>query len=221
MPELGSFVSVPEMPGLFVAHNRSLRCTAIRLKDHRLCLFSPVAGLSSNARTSLANIGEVAYLLAPNHYHNKGLLEYQAAYPAAALCAPDGARTRLEKVTGLKFMDLSAITKQLPAKYSFIEPAGLKTGEVWLRAQHARTVAWCVVDAFAGEPMTAKSDTSEILSYLKTFPKYGLADPERFSSWVKARLERDKPGIIVPCHGAVCAGQRTTTQVESTLLDMT
>jgi len=37
--------------------------------------FSPVSGLSQVATASLAKIGKVAFLFAPNGYHNGGLIE--------------------------------------------------------------------------------------------------------------------------------------------------
>ena len=92
---LSKFEPVADVNGLFTATKGDLRCTAIVLKSGGLCLFSPVAGLNDQAKASLADLGPVEFLFAPNHYHNKGLAEYQAAYPTAKTIASDAGRPRL------------------------------------------------------------------------------------------------------------------------------
>ena len=73
---LSAFAALDDFSGLYCAERGSLRCTAIRLRSGGLCLFSPVQGLGDTAIASLAALGEVEVLFAPNHYHNKGLREY-------------------------------------------------------------------------------------------------------------------------------------------------
>jgi hypothetical protein len=124
---LSHFEPLTELNGVFVASKGGLRCTAIRLTDNSLCLFSPVLGLGIEALASLDALGRVSYLLAPNHYHHLGLTEYAAAFPQASLCAADGAIPRLQKLAGLEFTDLSALSARLPKTMTILEPAGLKT----------------------------------------------------------------------------------------------
>ncbi|MEO1160378.1 MAG: hypothetical protein AAFW74_07950, partial [Pseudomonadota bacterium] len=105
--ELGAFVPLREIDGVYIARKAGLRCSALVLTGGDVCLFSPVQGLGAEAISSLAEIGPVTHLLAPNHYHNKGLAEYLSAFPDACLCAPEAAMPRLKKVTGLAF-DIAA-----------------------------------------------------------------------------------------------------------------
>ena len=79
--KISAFEPVPDMPGLFTATKNNLRCTAIVLRSGQICLFSPVSGLSDAARASLSDIGDVSFLLAPNGFHNGGLVEYSALTP--------------------------------------------------------------------------------------------------------------------------------------------
>ena len=70
-----AFAALDDFSGLYRAERGSLRCTAIRLRSGGLLLlFSPVQGLGDTAIASLAALGEVEVLFAPNHYHNKRLL---------------------------------------------------------------------------------------------------------------------------------------------------
>ena len=136
--QLSVFSELTPLKRIYTARRGNLRCCAIRLKDDSLCLFSPVAGLNAAARASLEEIGEVTFLLAPNHYHNKALAEHAAAFPKAKLCATRAATPRLKKQTNLSFIDLARVTAKLSRGYSFVEPVGLKTGEVWFAPQSRR-----------------------------------------------------------------------------------
>ena len=147
---LGPFGGVESLQGVYAANSANLRCTAIKLTDGGICLFSPVSGLGEEAMASLENIGPVTFLLAPNHYHNRGLAEYAEAYPAAQLCASKAASPRLEKQTGLSFETPGGLSKLLPKGATIYEPEGLKTGEVWMRFSGGTTSAWLVVDAICG-----------------------------------------------------------------------
>lgn len=121
---LSAFDPVPGFPGLFTATKNNLRCTAIVLRSGGLCLFSPVSGLSDAAKDSLAEIGEVAFLLAPNGYHNGGLVEYATAYPAAAVVAPPAVHERLRGRTGLAFDGWRRYRRPCPTACACTAPRG-------------------------------------------------------------------------------------------------
>jgi hypothetical protein len=119
---LSAFRSVDGSPNIFLADKGDLRCTAIKLNNNQVALFSPVQGLGHDAIESLAPLGRVTFLLAPNYYHNKGLAEYGAAFPNACLCAPEAAQPRLKKLTGLSFQGLDGLCGVLPDHMSIIQP---------------------------------------------------------------------------------------------------
>lgn len=212
--QLSAFEKLEEVEGVYIAERNNLRCSALTLKDGRLCLFSPVAGLGSKALESLSEIGEVAFLLAPNHYHNKGLAEYAEAFPGAVLCAPDKAAPRLRAVTGLAIESLKKLEALLPTAVGFIEPDGLKTGEVWLRMNTGKQTSWLVVDAFCGPQMRAGLQESNAPEILKPFPTYGTGDKTAYAAWVQAQVREDKPKIVVPCHGAVLRANDLPAKLE-------
>jgi hypothetical protein len=175
------------------------------LRDGGLCLFSPVAGLSIEAKRSLDAIGQVTHLFAPNHYHNLGLAEYASSFPQASLCAPTQAIPRLEKVTGLAFHDLAALSAKLPAHITLAAPEGLKTGETWLRSKTDDLSAWFVVDALAGPKMADGRHRFDRPEMLKTFPHFGTRDAKSYTAWFERQLRADQPRLVVPCHGGIIA----------------
>lgn len=185
---LSQFAPVLDRLGLWSAQKGSLRCTTIRLRDGSLCLYSPVLGLNDVARRSIAGLGNVAYLLAPNHYHNKGLVEYTEAFPEAALVCSERAKPRLEK----------------------------QTGEVWLTQATAEGTVWVVCDAFKGATGGVGTESTDI-ELLGTFPTYGIQDKGVYSKFVKAKLNELPPTVIVPCHGALVRSENLATSVMSLL----
>ncbi|MEL7461300.1 MAG: hypothetical protein AAFX45_09500 [Pseudomonadota bacterium] len=198
---LSPFQSVPGFDAVFTARNGDLRCTALRLASGALCLYSPVSGLGDAARDSLAALGEVTHLLAPNHYHNKALRDYAEAFPAATLCSTTAAAPRLHKQTGLTPTPLDSAGMDLPQAVRLIEPVGLKTGEVWIDLSIRDNRLLIVTDAFRG--VKAADDTScKTPSLLGTFPKFGVADKTAYRDWLDAYLQDAPPTMLLPCHGS-------------------
>lgn len=195
---LSKFVPFPQQSGIWSARLSALRCTALRLRDGSLCLYSPVLGLGDLARDSLAVLGRVAFLLAPNHYHNKGLAEYTAAFPDAALVCSPRARPRLQKQTGLPLEATNALENLLPNNCRIVEPYGLKTGEVWL----VKETTWVVCDAFAGQS-GSPGDIETKIELLGTFPTYGIEDKGAYARWLEQELAARPPTMVVPCHGSI------------------
>jgi hypothetical protein len=203
--ELSAFVQLKEIEGVFIGRTAHLCCTALRLADGKVCLFSPVQGLGVAAKTSLRDIGIVSHLIAPNHYHNKALAEYAAAFPKALLCTSSKAVPRLQKLTGLDFSDMGSVAENLAGGFTVLTPDGLKTGEIWLRCDAKRRRTWFVVDAFCGPKTSPESDRSETAAFLGTFPTYGVQDRTLYLSWLRQQLRADKPTLMVPCHGSIVA----------------
>lgn len=214
---LSEFLQIPQQTDLWSAQKGTLRCTALRLRDGSLCLFSPVSGLGRAAMDSLAALGEVAFLLAPNHFHNKGLAEYTNAFPDAVPVCSERARPRLEKQTGLSFGKLHPLGELLPDNGQIVEPDGLKTGEVWLTMQTGEETVWVVCDAFKGASGKTVAEGVRI-ELLGTFPTYGVKNMGLYATWVKARLIAQPPTLVVPCHGGLVRSETLVTDI-TLLLD--
>lgn len=214
--EMSVFAPVPHHPEIWSAQKGTLRCTALRLSDGTLCLYSPVLGLGKEAKTSLTALGEITYLLAPNHYHHKGLNEYAEAFPKARIVCSDGARPRLKKQTGLTFVGLEGLESLLPDGCDFVEPDGLKTGEIWLVVKTQQERLWIVCDSFKG-PVGKVGYVGQTIEMLGTFPTYGIKDQAVYAAWLQVRSAADKPTMIIPCHGSMVRSEHLATDVVSLL----
>jgi len=217
--KLSVFTGLEGVENVYTAENGNLRCMAIALRDGSVCIFSPVQGLNEAAVESLARIGAVRFLLAPNHYHNKALKEYADVFPKAQLCAPDGAIPRLQKITGQRLDNLDGVKALLEKHSDFIEPEGLKTGEVWLRIKAKSLTAWLVVDAFCGSKIEAGKTHADTPELLKTFPSFGVGQKDAFVSWVNDQIGRDQPGVVVPCHGSIIRAEDLAKKLKKLISD--
>ena len=191
-----------EIKVLIHANNRM---AALELTGGKCCLFAPLIALANKANPT----SEVAYLLAPNHYHNKGLRSFASRYPKAILCASNRAKARLDQQTGLNHKSLIGFKRRLAKSMAILEPEGLKTGEVWLRVELQSGCAWLVTDAFCGTKMTTTKASMSCKEphLLGTFPSFGVKDKAVYLDWVTRQANEDKPKMVIPCHGAVIAGR--------------
>lgn len=210
--KISAFAPVPDMSGLFTATKNNLRCTAIVLLSGQVCLFSPVSGLSEAAKSSLAEIGEVAFLFAPNGYHNGGLVEYAKAYPDATLVALPVIHERLHGRTGLTFEGLEALSDALPDGLRLVSPEGLKNGETWLIAKNGERCLWHVVDAF-GAQKNSEGLVGDKIRAVKVFPSFGIKDRTEYLAYLKALITSDPPDILLPCHGAIAIAANLPNQM--------
>lgn len=218
--KLSRFERLDGLDTVYTAHKGTLRCFALTLKDGGLCLFSPVAGLGDAARESLAGIGEVKVLLAPNHYHNKGINEYVVAFPDAVLCGPEASIPRLQKVTGQNLSGLNRVIPLLRDTMEILQPEGLKTGEVWVRIDQEATISWLVVDAFSGPKPNASGAPSASPEMLKTFPNFGVGDKTAYVNWVSAQVRADQPHRLGPCHGSIIQAPDLPEKLLTLIADM-
>ena len=210
---LSKFEPIAGIKGISSATKGELRCNAIQLKSGALCLFSPVAGLNSEAKQSLDALGSVEYLLAPNHYHNKGLAEYAEAYPKAQMVAPEASHPRLTKQTGLSFESLDAVADSLPKSMTLVYPEGLKTGEVWVLIKSRAQVGVLMVDTFCGAKNSAGAECDQA-QMLGTFPKFGVQDKTLYTKWLADFLTGTTPTLLVPCHGAITRSKNLGQQLK-------
>ncbi|BEU03656.1 hypothetical protein OAG1_24560 [Agarivorans sp. OAG1] len=85
MQQLAENVWVVEGPSVhFFGLPYSTRMTIIRLDNQQLWVHSPIA-LNDNLLTNIASLGEVKYLVAPNHLHHLFIEPWQQQFPDARL----------------------------------------------------------------------------------------------------------------------------------------
>ncbi|MEO0703714.1 MAG: hypothetical protein AAFY80_16380 [Pseudomonadota bacterium] len=212
------FAPVDGLHGVYVARLGKLNCVALRLRDDSLCLYSPVAGLETHLLEQVGELGRVSALLAPNHYHNKGLAAHRSAFPGASLHCTTAAKPRLTKITGLDFEPLDDLAPRLRAAQTLHEPPGLKTGEVWVEINAGADRALIVTDAFNAAAKAAGVFAEEA-GLLGTFPNYGVKDATTYKSWAVTFLSERTPTMLLPCHGAPVRSASLATQLITVLED--
>jgi len=211
MPKkLPRYQPIDQVNHLEVAHKGNAWMVAIKLTDDSTCIVNPVMGMQELVPSGSG----VSHLLAPNHYHNKALVAYSEHFPVAQICSTEAANPRLEKITGLTIESLKGLSKRLPTGMTFIEPQGLKTGEVWIRFAVGKNVGWFVIDAFCGSKVTTSNLECNSPELLKTFPSYGVANQDLYKAWVFEQIEHDRPTLIIPCHGSIIRDSKLAIKLE-------
>lgn len=199
-----------------------LRSLAVRLDEGRSLVLGPMAG-GQRKQERNAVLGEPAVLLAPNHYHNLGLRPWHEAYGSQVVCSAVAA-SRIQKKTDLEPHPLDAIG-QLPDGVSLLEPAGTRSGEVWLSIHNDQGTTWVMGDAFFNLEAWPKGATGAVMAVSGVWPRLrigptfwwvALADRKAYATWLKAQLEGQRPTRLVPAHGGIVEGVDLT----DSLLDL-
>ena len=208
------FQELEALSGFYSYIKGNLRSVFFQLRDGRLCLVNPLKGTSQQAWESLKGYGEVAYILSPNHYHNKGVQEAAAQFPKACLCSSSEALPRLETITELKFIGLEKLINLLPEHITIEHSKGLKTGEVWLCVSQGDIRALVVADAFCGERLSKAQDKVGLPELLKTFPKYGVKDAGVYQVWAHDFIGHYNPNMLIPFHGGLAQSAKLPSQLD-------
>ncbi|WP_394173392.1 DUF4336 domain-containing protein [Thalassotalea litorea] len=69
------------------------RMAVVKAENNQLLIYSPIF-LNDAIKQSLADIGKVTWIVAPNKIHNQALAEYIEAYPEAKIYAAPGLKER-------------------------------------------------------------------------------------------------------------------------------
>lgn len=142
------------------------------------------------------------------------MIKYGHTFSNSIFAASKAATPRLNKLTGLNFQDLKTLSDLLPSHISILYPSGLKTGEIWLRIERANSIAWLVVDAFCSKNKNSKNSVVDEPALLGPFPKMGVGNKDEYFEWAMNRLHKDKPSMIIPCHGAIISSKTLTYKLE-------
>ncbi|MEO0689713.1 MAG: hypothetical protein AAFY51_05355 [Pseudomonadota bacterium] len=207
---------VPDLPDVFRARRGASAMAAIRLRDGRLALYSPVKDLSHEAVERISSMGGAAVLIAPSHFHHLGQREYLEAFPGASIYAPLAAHPRLKKQTGLDFLDVMELVRALPEAVRFHVPPGLKAEELWLEVSSGDNVGLQVCDAF-GAPAKEDGLPVEHAAVRGAFRTMCLKDAAVFREWAQDYFGTIELTHLLPCHGARVSGPGLSAHLSQTL----
>ncbi len=83
-----------QAPVSFAGISMKTRMSVVRLTDGKLWIHSPI-GLGPALRQALYELGDVAYVCAPNRFHHLFIDEFKAHYPQASLFVAPGLPKKL------------------------------------------------------------------------------------------------------------------------------
>lgn len=164
--------------------------------------------------------GDVRWLVAPNHFHNLGLARWSERFPRAAVLADPVAHPRLRKrcPTVACFGDATL----LPAHPScrVLRVPGAKQGETWLSLEASVGRTWLVCDAVLNvvdlPPWPERLFSLMLGRGLRLNPLFWrLFVPDRAGAraWLDGEVGRQRPTMLVPCHGEVIRGDDLARQL--------
>ena len=124
-------------------------------------------------------------------------------------------------LTGLLPMD--SLVPQLPEGTVAAEVEGFKSGEIWLEVPTSAGRALIVCDAFMNYHRPLTGLMGFIVRNLGGIPQ-GLSSPrtigllhmknrEAYRAWARQTIERAKPSLLVPTHGAPLADASLSAQL--------
>ena len=96
MKELLAGLWLHEDDGRFAGLRLRRRMTVVRLASGGLWVHSPTP-LTANLQSELAEIGEVAFLVAPNNFHHSWISEWHEAFPTADVLVACGVPEELQE----------------------------------------------------------------------------------------------------------------------------
>lgn len=194
----------PIAANVWTARRGTARTVAFRLADGTLALYSPVAGITDGFRESVAVLGTVSVLIAPNQFHHLGLAEHAEGFAVRTIVAPTDAIPRLVRQTGLDFAPLEAVADRLSASLALHVTQGAKANEAWLSFPHVGGSGWAVCDAFAAKAAPDDPPTNEPIMRgafaAMCLPKE-LQQRETYKTWARGRIAAERPTLLLPCHG--------------------
>jgi hypothetical protein len=205
---------------------------AIRLIDESFMVYSPIPSVDDEVWTVLDRMGRVSALLAPNHYHNLGLLPCIGRYGQLRLIAASDAIPRLAKKTSLAFESTDALSQLLPKDLRWATPEGLKAGETWLYttalddAGANRKQILIVCDAFFNMNHPKSGLINLIFRIAGTYPglrvsrvfrMIGTKDMDNYKDWLREFFTTVRPNVLIPSHGDIIEGTDLADKLVSLL----
>jgi hypothetical protein len=193
-----------------------VRTAVIGLGGGGLLVVSPGVPVTDAGWEKVASWGTPRFLLAPNHFHNAGLAAWKAGFPEAVVVAHPRAQARLrKKVPGVAIEALDVLEAALPDGVRVLAPPMAKQGEALVSIRTKEGVAWFVTDAMLNEERLPRGLTGLVVRFLgfrtglmtnPFFKRAFLADKREYKLWMQQELERDRPVLFVPAHGAPLRG---------------
>ncbi len=177
-----------------------------------IIVVSPPCGIADGVYDELAAYGKVVGLVASNAFHHMGLPAWKARFPEAAIFAPAQSIARVEKHARLRGVRPLADAKDLAGpRVELVDMPHYKTGEVLVRMQTERGLAWYVTDVIMNLPalppnpivkvLFSVSGSGPGLRFNNIAPLFMVADKAALRRWLRDEFHKAPPRWILPAHG--------------------
>lgn len=204
---------IPGHKNVFSVRKGAARHLLIRMKDKKLAIISAIKQPDEYIIKATKDIGDIAYIIAPNIFHHLGIKDYMKAFPKAKVYAPTDAIEKLNKKLSLKLLKLDEISKLMPTGVKIIIPEGLKSGEMWLYFKTKSSNSLFVIDSFAGGKGEDDFEKKGKALLRGVFKNMCLKDKEVHLDWIKTFLDKQKVDNLLPCHGAGLYSKKMNDQL--------
>ena len=191
------------------------RTLSLRLKDKSLLVIGPTLELTTRHVSELRKMGRVSYIMVPSSSWHHGVKDFGSKCPGARYIASKEVHESLASSTGLKFeTPWESLRAKVPELVQILEPEGLKNGEIWLRVQTRRGMAWIVADTLVNYQNIPPGiggwrfwirGLGPGLRIPMLHKMLAIEDKGQLRSWIFERIREDRPAVLVPMHGAPIA----------------
>lgn len=187
----------------------SLGMFLVPLGEGRLLVHSPT-WLGSETFDKVDKYGTPHILFAPNYFHHLSLPRYREHYPEATVVAARQALPRLSDKGHKGLKAAEDAQADLPEGFHYLVSEGTKTGETFLSVPSEGGRTWIVCDAFFNAPGPVEGREGFLLKMLKAAPGFSLGrtfwmlalkDTKAYLTWLKAKLDEEKPTRLLFSHG--------------------
>lgn len=185
--------------------------TAFEIDDRKLLLVSPPIG-SEGIYDELRQHGEVVAIAEINGAHYMGIEGARAAFPFARVFASDVAGERItNKAQNPGEVESLELFRELVGeRLEIVEVPGHKIGDIVLRAQTDKGLAWWVGDVVGNAPapdnflfkvLTKWTDSGPGFKVNRLFLKFFAQDKVAIKNFYLEQLAAHPMDVFIPAHG--------------------
>jgi hypothetical protein len=179
-----------------------------------LVVVSPPCRVASGVFNDLAQYGRVRALVASNAFHHMGLAEWKARFPEAVIFAPAQSIARVKKRSKLDgIRPLSKAASITGPRLELVDMPHYKTGEVLVRIQTDRGLAWYVTDCIMNLPELPQNPLAKALFRLSgsgpglklnnIAPLFMVKNKKAHRRWLANEFRKTPPQWLIATHGDI------------------
>ncbi|HSS70484.1 MAG TPA: hypothetical protein VLQ46_07515 [Casimicrobiaceae bacterium] len=179
-----------------------------------LIVVSPPCRVAPGVFDGLAQYGKVRALVASNAFHHMGLAAWKARFPDAEIFAPAQSVERVEKHSKLSgIRALSEAASITGPRVELVDMPHYKTGEVLVRIETDRGLAWYVTDCIMNLPELPQNPLAKALFGLSgsapglklnnIAPLFMVKNKKAHRRWLASEFRKTPPRWLIATHGDI------------------